>query len=129
MAEQNRSEPRSVNTRDEIPTRDRDQSAVSAERSHRVAERAETAATRPTPSSSPDAASALANRDNLQGADTGQTQPAGAATTADRRQRVAERAYYKAERRGFAAGQEEIDWLEAEKEQDAEDRPATRGSP
>jgi hypothetical protein len=32
------------------------------------------------------------------------------------RQKIAEAAYYKAERRGFASGQEERDWLEAEKE-------------
>jgi len=32
------------------------------------------------------------------------------------RQMVAERAYYKAEKRGFAAGHEVRDWLEAESE-------------
>lgn len=34
----------------------------------------------------------------------------------DRRKRMAEAAYYRAERRGFAPGQEENDWLEAEQE-------------
>ncbi len=33
-----------------------------------------------------------------------------------RRQRIAEAAYYKAEKRGFAPGLENEDWLEAEKE-------------
>ena len=36
----------------------------------------------------------------------------------ERRRRIAEGAYYRAERRGFAPGQEEDDWLEAEKEVD-----------
>jgi hypothetical protein len=35
---------------------------------------------------------------------------------ADRRQRIALAAYYRAERRGFAAGRELDDWLEAENE-------------
>ena len=34
----------------------------------------------------------------------------------DRRRQIAERAYYRAERRGFAPGGEEEDWLEAERE-------------
>lgn len=34
----------------------------------------------------------------------------------ERRQRIAEAAYYRAERRGFAAGGEDDDWLEAEQE-------------
>lgn len=38
----------------------------------------------------------------------------------DRRQWVEERAYYKAEQRGFAPGMELQDWLEAEDEFDAE---------
>jgi hypothetical protein len=37
----------------------------------------------------------------------------------DRRRRIAEAAYYRAERRGFAGGSEADDWLEAEKEIDA----------
>ena len=36
----------------------------------------------------------------------------------DRRKRIAEAAYYRSERRGFAPGGEENDWLEAEKEVD-----------
>ena len=38
----------------------------------------------------------------------------------DRRRRIAEAAYYRAERRGFATGAEDDDWLEAEKEIDAD---------
>jgi hypothetical protein len=34
----------------------------------------------------------------------------------DRQRRLAEAAYYRAERRGFVPGCEEQDWLEAEKE-------------
>jgi hypothetical protein len=34
----------------------------------------------------------------------------------DRQRRIAQAAYYRAERRGFAPGYEEEDWLEAEKE-------------
>lgn len=65
--------------------------------------------------------SALPNRDNLQGS-AGTTGLSGApGGDADRRRRISERAYYKAEGRGFAAGSEEADWLAAEKEQDAED--------
>jgi len=41
-----------------------------------------------------------------------------------RHERVAEAAYYKAERRGFAPGKAEEDWLEAELEVDAESDPA-----
>ena len=37
---------------------------------------------------------------------------------AGRRQRIAERAYQRAERRGFAPGQELDDWLAAEAEED-----------
>lgn len=36
----------------------------------------------------------------------------------ERRRRIAEAAYYRAERRGFAPGKEEDDWYEAEKEVD-----------
>lgn len=38
-----------------------------------------------------------------------------------RQQQIAEAAYYKAEKRGFAPGQEEQDWFEAEAEIDAEE--------
>ena len=37
----------------------------------------------------------------------------------ERQRRIAEAAYYKAERRGFTPGQEERDWLDAEKEIDS----------
>lgn len=37
----------------------------------------------------------------------------------DRAQRIAERAYWRAEQRGFAPGRELDDWLEAEREYDA----------
>ena len=37
-----------------------------------------------------------------------------------RRARIAERAYYNAERRGFQGGTEEEDWLEAERQIDSE---------
>lgn len=40
----------------------------------------------------------------------------------ERRRNIAEAAYYRAERRGFAPGYEDADWLDAEKETDAEDR-------
>jgi hypothetical protein len=40
----------------------------------------------------------------------------------EQRQRIAEAAYHKAERRGFAPGYEERDWLEAESEMDGEPR-------
>jgi hypothetical protein len=38
----------------------------------------------------------------------------------DRLTRIAEAAYYRAQRRGFEAGGEDEDWLEAEKEVDAD---------
>ena len=42
----------------------------------------------------------------------------------ERRRKITEAAYYRAERRRFAPGYEEADWLEAEKEIDArENRP------
>lgn len=40
-------------------------------------------------------------------------------TEDDRRRRIAEAAYYRAERRGFAGGFEDVDWLEAEREIDS----------
>ena len=49
-----------------------------------------------------------------------QTNPASEEQLSVRRQRIAEAAYYKAERRGFAPGFEERDWLAAESEMDAE---------
>ena len=49
-----------------------------------------------------------------------QTNPSSAEQPSERRQRIAEAAYFKAERRGFAPGYEERDWLDAEREMDAE---------
>lgn len=51
-----------------------------------------------------------------------QTNQSSAANSWERRQRIAEIAYYKAERRGFAPGHEERDWLDAESEMDGEPR-------
>ncbi|HEV7391576.1 MAG TPA: DUF2934 domain-containing protein [Burkholderiales bacterium] len=54
--------------------------------------------------------------------DSGNTEPQPCAPVepqpeaSDRQRRVAEAAYYRAERRGFVAGFEEEDWLEAERE-------------
>lgn len=42
----------------------------------------------------------------------------GERTAGDRRRRIAEAAYYRAQRRGFIGGYEEDDWLEAEREID-----------
>lgn len=39
-------------------------------------------------------------------------------TPGDRRAKVAEAAYYRAERRGFASGNEDADWYDAEQEID-----------
>lgn len=39
-----------------------------------------------------------------------------AMTEEELRERIAERAYYRAEQRGFAPGYEQEDWIEAEKE-------------
>jgi len=49
---------------------------------------------------------------------TNETLQGGAppAATNDLRRLIAEAAYYRAERRGFAPGGEELDWLEAEAE-------------
>ena len=41
----------------------------------------------------------------------------------DRRRRISEAAYYKAERRGFTPGEEDKDWLEAEKEIAGDSQP------
>jgi hypothetical protein len=41
-----------------------------------------------------------------------------------REARIAEAAYWRAERRGFVAGQELDDWLAAEKEVDGDTRPS-----
>jgi hypothetical protein len=46
-------------------------------------------------------------------------QKAGAVDPAERQRLIAEAAYFKAERRGFAGGGELADWIEAEAEIDA----------
>jgi hypothetical protein len=45
----------------------------------------------------------------------------------NREARIAEAAYWRAERRGFGAGQELDDWLAAEKEVDEDDASRQRG--
>ncbi|MGH8495210.1 MAG: DUF2934 domain-containing protein [Gammaproteobacteria bacterium] len=45
----------------------------------------------------------------------------------DRRREIAEAAYYRAESRGFVAGHEESDWLEAEKEVDSRHESEAEG--
>ena len=52
-----------------------------------------------------------------------QIKPSNANNSPERRQRIAEAAYYKAERRGFSPGYDERDWLEAEREIDGEPSP------
>ena len=49
-----------------------------------------------------------------------QTDQSSAEQSSERWQRIAEAAYYKAERRGFVPGYEERDWLDAESEMDGE---------
>lgn len=50
--------------------------------------------------------------------------PATAPGERERQSRIAEAAYYRAEKRGFAPGWEMEDWLAAEKEIDALTRAA-----
>ena len=109
----------------DFPPRDRDQAPESAARAERKAEKAEAAATRPLGGADAADADPLLSRDNLQGsnADAARGPTGGPATAAadqgdDRRRRIAERAYYKAEQRGFSPGGEDADWLDAEKEID-----------
>jgi hypothetical protein len=52
------------------------------------------------------------------------TDETGSNDSSQRRQRIAEAAYYKAERRGFAPGEEDRDWLDAERAIDGKP-PAT----
>jgi hypothetical protein len=56
-----------------------------------------------------------------------QAQDSGLGATPEEQQRVAERAYFRAENRGFAPGGELEDWLAAEDEvrSDRESKPAT----
>ena len=112
----------------DFPPRDRDQAPESAARAQNKAEQAEAAATRPLGGTDETRGDPLAGRDNLQGSNADSSQgptggPAAAASEAgdERRRRIAEGAYYRAERRGFSPGGEEGDWLDAEKDID---RPA-----
>lgn len=54
--------------------------------------------------------------------DQGRAQP----DVAERHRRIAEAAYYRAEGRGFAAGYEDADWLEAEKDTDGKQDRVSR---
>ena len=56
-------------------------------------------------------------------AETASQQGPVADDEARRQERIAVAAYYNAERRGFAAGREQDDWLEAEKQIDGEEQP------
>lgn len=51
------------------------------------------------------------------------TAPAQVKDPAERHRRIAERAYFKAERRGFQGGSPEQDWLEAESEEAMHSEP------
>ena len=55
-----------------------------------------------------------------------QKDTAQAPSDEERRRRVSEAAYYRAERRSFAPGQEDEDWLEAEKELDGSEQGASK---
>ena len=50
------------------------------------------------------------------------------AVSEERRKKIAEGAYFRAERRGFSAGNEDTDWFEAEKEVDGP-RPDSHARP
>lgn len=65
-----------------------------------------------------------AAKSNLQGIEMPQTSPSAAQVQA----RIAEAAYYRAERRGFAPGGEIEDWLAAEAEVMARTGPGERPS-
>jgi len=54
-------------------------------------------------------------------------QVAGATKAADYSAQIAEAAYYKSERRGFEPGYEMTDWLEAERELEAEIKTTKSG--
>lgn len=114
----------------DFPPRDRDQNAVSAARAEDKAEAAEAAATRSLGAADATRNDPLAGRDHLQGSPdpagaagpTGGPSAAGADQSDERRRRISERAYYRAEQRGFAPGGEDGDWLDAEKEIDGPER-------
>jgi hypothetical protein len=56
---------------------------------------------------------------------SGHTYPASSLMD-QRKRRIREAAYFKAERRGFAPGHDLDDWIEAEQEVDAASRPLPR---
>lgn len=109
----------------DFPPRDRDQAPESAARAESKAEQVEAAATRPLGSADATTGDPLAGRDNLQGSNSDAAKgPTGGPAAAagdqgdERRRRIAEGAYYKAERRGFSPGGEDGDWFDAEREID-----------
>ena len=115
----------SAEDRENLPPRDRDQHAVSAARAQDKADAAEVSANRAIAADGLTSGETLPARDRMQGAPA--TAAANRATGSsassdegadDRRRRVAEHAYYKAERRGFAPGGDQSDWFEAENEID-----------
>lgn len=114
----------------DFPPRDRDQHAVSAARAESKAEEFEAAATRPLGGAGSERAEPVTGRDHLQGSadragdegPTGGPGDGGGEQSDERRRRIAERAYQKAERRGFSPGGEDGDWFEAEKEIDGPGR-------
>ena len=100
------------NARDTAP-REEGQAALTPEAVHDRADAAETAATRPLGNESVESTEPLGKQDHFQGADAAASSDADSA----RRKSIAERAYYKAQQRGFAPGNEDADWLDAEKEE------------
>ena len=108
------------------PPLDRDQQAVSAVRAESKAEEVEAAATRPLGGADSARAEPVTGRDHLQGSAeragsdglTGGPGNGAGEQSDERRRRVAESAYYKAEQRGFSPGGEDGDWFDAEKELD-----------
>ena len=93
--------------------------ALSPEAVHDRADAVESAASRPLANGSVGSTKPLASQDHLQGTDGAAAENAtGVSSDAEsaRRKSIAERAYYKAQKRGFAPGHEDADWLEAENE-------------
>jgi hypothetical protein len=114
----------------DFPPRDRDQHAVSAARAQDKAEAVEGAATRSLGGADSTQKDPLTGRGHLEGSPdpagaggpTGGPAAAGADQSDERRRRISERAYYRAEQRGFSPGGEDGDWLDAEKEIDGPQR-------
>ena len=102
--------------REHSAPREEGQAALTPEDVHDRADAAESAATRPLRNESAGSTDSVVTHDHFQGA----AAPDAAAESADdasRRRAIAERAYYKAQQRGFAPGHEEADWLDAENEE------------